>query len=150
MLYTSYANQGYKEADIEKNYIAVNDSIFNQEKSKQIEELRESYEAEKIEQAIATLEQEKNAERFRRNTFAGTALLVLLIGGLLYNNQRVRAKKNKELLKKEQEADQMKSQFFANITHEFRTPLTLILGSIEMMKAEVENPKIQRQRNSLP
>jgi signal transduction histidine kinase/DNA-binding response OmpR family regulator len=127
-----------------QNYIIVNDTIFNREKSMQVEELRENYEAEKKEQTIANLQKEKDAERFRRNTFAGTALIVLIIGSLLYNNQRVKNRKNKELLRKEQEVDHLKSQFFANITHEFRTPLTLILGPIEMMKSEAINPKIHQ------
>ncbi len=130
-----------------RKYITVNDTIFSREKSRQIEELRESYESEQKEQEIASLEKEKNAEQFRRNTFAGIALLILFIGGLLYNNQRIKTGKNKELLRKEKEVDELKSKFFANITHEFRTPLTLILGPIEMMKSKAVNPKIHHHLN---
>ncbi len=130
-----------------QHYITVNDTIFSREKSRQIEELRENYESEQKEQEIASLEKEKSAEQFRRNTFASVALLILFIGGLLYNNQRIKVRKNKELLKKGKEVDELKSKFFANITHEFRTPLTLILGPIEMMKSEAINPKIHQHLN---
>ncbi|MBC8319830.1 MAG: response regulator [Bacteroidetes bacterium] len=90
-------------------------------------------------------------------------LYVLFVLGLFYawrqyDLKRHRLKKQLEVeyLEKEKlsELASMKSRFFANVSHEFRTPLTLILGPLRNLKKEVVSDKGKKdlsiiQRNSI-
>ncbi len=63
--------------------------------------------------------------------------LSVLTGGFRFFIVRERLQGDLKLehleLEKAQEMDQMKTQFFTNVSHEFRTPLTLILGPLKQM-----------------
>lgn len=135
-------NQYQKGHEALASYIKINDSIFNQQKSEQIERLRTEFETEKKEQEILALEQQKQTADFKRNTYLVAGLLMATILFLLYNQQRQKSKKNRLLFEKEHEVALMKSNFFSNVSHEFRTPLTLILGPIKILKSSVKNAKM--------
>ena len=71
-------------------------------------------------------------------TWWAHSLYGLFFAGMLYTFYRFQL--DRKLEKAEatrlQELDTFKSRFYTNITHEFRTPLTVILGMVQQMKAD--------------
>ncbi len=81
-----------------------------------------------------------------------------LIAGLIYGYLRfrlaqLRLKQELELEQlnavRLQELDKFKSQVFTNVSHEFRTPLTVILGMAEQLESQAAESKQQQSAISL-
>jgi signal transduction histidine kinase len=71
-----------------------------------------------------------------------TQIATTVANARAYEEERRRAESLAEL-------DRAKTAFFSNVSHEFRTPLTLLLGPVADVLAEIDGPFSGAQRESL-
>ncbi len=94
------------------------------------------------EQALLDTEVLASESGFRRRMLLevlGTVLVfltMLVLYALLYNQliQRQKAEVRQQQLAQEKELSDLKLQFFSMVSHEFRTPLSLIIGSSQLLR----------------
>lgn len=110
--------QYQKALEDKKQFIILNDSIFNSTKSQQIEELRTIYETEKKEQQIALLEQQAKVSKLQKYLLGGGLGLSVLVFGFGFYGVRQKLKRNKaEKAKLDAELDFKKKELTTHALH---------------------------------
>ncbi len=143
LLYQLYEQKGNYRQALNMYLIskAYQDSTQNISKINQAIDMRINYEREKsmlrIDQLNAQYESQKREKKIIITASIITFILLILFLAALAYAYRHRIRSNKIL----KNVDKMRSDFFTNVTHEFRTPLTIILGFIAHMKRHQKMPR---------
>ena len=157
LYYKTYKQSGDSRAALAsyEKATAMQDSVLDMEKVNRIQNtslrIERNRQDRQMDEARRRLEQERTT-RYIGYAVLGLGLLGLagVLAMVLYTN-RLRRRNHQELKR----MSALRENFFTNITHEFRTPLTVILGlSRELQnsgKAEVRDKAqtIERQGNGL-
>ncbi len=142
--YYAGVNQPQKVILYMDSLTTILDSIYSIERSKSLiiseNNLKTREKEVQITEQALKIEKQKNT---RNIIIISSIFLVLFLIGLVMSIKNKQKREQKEAnaaldlerAKAEQlrEIDQLKSNFFANISHEFRTPLTLIIGPIDQL-----------------
>ncbi len=123
--------------------VALKDSLFNQQKTREAQRVafnEQMYQQELSNQKKELLyKQQLQNEGLIRKLLVGGVLVLSLLSFIIIRNIALKRKmlENKMLLEQKEAEhvmalDKMKDKFFSNITHEFRTPLSLILSPVEL------------------
>lgn len=113
-----------------ERYTVLADSIFNVESARQSNIFNAKYKNEELEKQNAEIEATNRTFRIILVASIIGLLLLIAVAVALYVAFKHKSRAH-EIAK---QLEQVRTSFFTNITHEFRTPLTVILGASERLK----------------
>jgi two-component system sensor histidine kinase ChiS len=123
---------------------ACNDSIINEENKNHLQNLRVNYLREQNQQQLNSVRQDYLIEKHTKNLFMISAIVVLLLAIVIVCLLSYALKIRLRSQRLSRNIEETRNSFFTNITHEFRTPLTIILGLAEqLIKGEKTFPDEQ-------
>lgn len=109
-------------------YAELSDSVLNMKKVNEIQNKIVALERDRRQHELTLAQENLQLERQTRRvgTIAFVALMLLAVAAIafLWYHLRTRTKTQRIM----QQVQQSREMFFTNVTHEFRTPLTVILG----------------------
>lgn len=148
-----------KELTFLKEYYQLRDSLNNEEHLHTLDELEVRYKTESQKHVIDKLEQqnELNDTRIQRDKNLRWIyfLLIFFLSTLIvlfYYFLRIRQRLNKALLTENRnlnEVNEFKDRFFNLISHEFRTPLSLIMGPAQEISNDITATHAQKEKAAL-
>ncbi|MBK9257835.1 MAG: response regulator [Saprospiraceae bacterium] len=162
-----HAEKGDYKSAYEKAlaYIGLKDSLRTALYDKNLTEITTKYELEEKENLLSqhqiTIQEQNSRQRLILWISSILLLSVMLLFFILKSRQELK-RKTAEIeaekanltaqlehaeVERLQELDEMRSNFFANISHEFRTPLTLILNPAEQLLKENIKPEQNKYFN---
>ena len=118
------------------------DSLANEKNLTHMQNVRVRFEQEKKQSEISMLQQGYEQDRHRKNMFLVVVIVILLLAAvaIVFLVQMLRFRsKNQRIM---QELDHTKTNFFTNITHEFRTPLTVIQSAAYDIHTRAKSDKV--------
>ncbi len=145
----------YRQAyHFQLEYAALRDSLLNEGTLSRIAELRQQYESAEKDRELQFREAQLLRQEAvitqrsqQRNVLIVVAAALLAIFSLVFFSYRARLRARDALNRKSVEMEEMRSHFFANISHEFRTPLTLIQSvADELTEKDVETEMMRTVR----
>ena len=133
-------NTGHYKASLGnyRKYLAYSDSVDNEKNINRLNNLRVNYITEKGNKEKEIVNQAYANEQQKKKIILYFLVIVILVSGIAISSLiyalKVKAKMQ-NIIKK---ASLARQDFFTNVTHEFRTPLTVILGSVEDLKSKAK------------
>ena len=126
---------------------AYADSVRNAENQNHVQNLRVNYEREKSHRELSLIRENYRMEQRTKNIFLISSLFIVLVMvvalGFLWYALRMKSR-NQRMMRR---MEKVRNNFFTNVTHEFRTPLTVILGLSEQLQKE--GMDAEEQKNGL-